>query len=136
VPRDNAEFEAGETLRIYLQPFGFGFVLTGDGFRSALAADIEIRTPSGLILAEAADFGLLSWSGREMMREVHATIAVPLPDLKPGTYELGIELRDQGSSKTASISLPFTIIEPAADSPLKTCESGTDVRCNGGRTKI
>ena len=83
----------------------------GDGFRSAIATDVEIRTPGGLILASAPDFGQLRWSGRTKMHEVHATIALPLPELKPGEYRLLITLRDQGSAKTATVTLPFTVAE-------------------------
>ena len=43
------------------------------------------------------------------MHEVHATIALPLPSLKPGDYELLLTLRDQGSDKTATVTLPFAV---------------------------
>ncbi|KAB2874752.1 MAG: hypothetical protein F9K43_03860 [Bauldia sp.] len=110
-PRPDPTYEAGDTLTVYLEPFGFGFMPDGDGFRSAIATDVEIRTPGGLILASAPDFGQLRWSGRTKMHEVHATIALPLPELKPGEYRLLITLRDQGSAKTATVTLPFTVAE-------------------------
>lgn len=110
-PRADPTFKPGDTLTVYLEPFGFGFLPTGDGFRAAIATDVEIRTPGGLILASATDFGRLEWRGRTMMHEVHATVALPLPELKPGDYQLLMTLRDEGSAKTATATLPFTVGE-------------------------
>ena len=46
------------------------------------------------------------------MREVHATVKLPLPKLKPGDYQLLMTLRDQGSPKTATTTLAFSIKAP------------------------
>jgi hypothetical protein len=110
-PRENAVFHPNETLRIYFEPFGFSFMPDGDGFRSALAADLQIRTPGGLILATSEDFGRLEWHGRSKMHEVHATIGLPLPQLKPGEYQLLLTLRDEGSAKKTTVTLPFSVVE-------------------------
>jgi hypothetical protein len=110
-PRENAVFRQNETLRIYFEPFGFSFMPDGDGFRSALAADLQIRTPGGLILATSEDFGRLEWHGRSKMHEVHATIGLPLPQLKPGEYQLLLTLRDEGSAKKTTVTLPFSVVE-------------------------
>ena len=45
------------------------------------------------------------------MHEVQASVALPLPTLKPGAYELRLTLRDQASSKTTDATLPFTVAE-------------------------
>lgn len=108
-PRKEATFKKGETMLLYLEPFGFGFAPGGDGFRSAIAADVELRTPGGLILGKAEDFARLEWTGRSKMHEVHATIAMPVPDIKPGDYRLLIKLKDQVAPKSATLELPFTI---------------------------
>ena len=76
--------------------------------RYVIAADIEIHTPGGLVLAKSADFGRLEWHARSKTREVHATLKLPLPKLKPGDYQLLMTLRDQGSPKTATVTLPFS----------------------------
>lgn len=110
-PRPNATFHPGDTLRIYLEPIGFAFTPDGDGFRSALSADLEIHTPGGLILARSDDFGRLEWRGRTRMHEVQGTIALPLPDLKPGAYQLLLTLKDEGSTKTTTATLPFSVAE-------------------------
>jgi hypothetical protein len=111
-PHASGAFKPGDTLLIYLEPIGYAFTPDGDIFKVAIAADIEVHTPGGLILAKSADFGRLEWSARSRTREVHATLKLPLPRLKPGDYQLVVTLRDQGSPKTATVTLPFAIASP------------------------
>jgi len=111
-PRADAVFRAGEHATIYLEPFGYAFAEDGDMFKVALAADLQIRTPGGLILAKADDFGGLEWSGRAKSREVHAQVGIDLPQLKPGSYELVLTLRDKSSPKTTTATLPFSVAAP------------------------
>jgi hypothetical protein len=110
-PRPDSVFRNGDTLRIYLEPVGYGFSPDGDGVTAAIAVDVEIRTPGGLILGSADDLVRLEWTGKRPMHEVQASVALPLPDLKPGAYELLLTLRDQGSSKVKDVTLPFTVAE-------------------------
>ncbi|HET7715172.1 MAG TPA: hypothetical protein VFK86_06060 [Bauldia sp.] len=110
-PRPDATFRKGDTLRLYFEPVGFAYRPEGDGVRGAIAVDVEIRTPGGLILGSAEDFVRLEWRGKTAMHEVHATVATPLPDLKPGGYLLLLTLRDEGSAKTEEVTLPFTVAE-------------------------
>jgi hypothetical protein len=111
-PRAAAPFKPGERATVYLEPFGYAFVEDGDGFRIGLATDLEIRTPGGLILARAENFGGLDWHGRVKSREVHAQVGIDLPALKAGDYELVLTLRDQNSPKTATATLPFSVAAP------------------------
>ena len=104
-------FGKSDTLRIYFEPVGFTYSADGDGFGAALVADLQIRTPGGLILATSEDFGRLEWHGRSKMHEVHASIEFPLPDFRPGEYQLLMTLRDQGSPKTTTVTLPFSVKE-------------------------
>jgi hypothetical protein len=111
-PRAEATFRPGDTVTIYLEPFGFGFAPNGEGFRSGLSAGIEIRTPGGIILAKADDVGQLDWKGRTRLHEVHASIALPLPAIiKPGDYELTLTVRDRLAPKSATAVLPFSVAE-------------------------
>ncbi|MCB1487072.1 MAG: hypothetical protein KDJ88_06395 [Bauldia sp.] len=110
-PRANSVFRNNDTLRIYFEPVGFAFKPDGDGFSSTIAADLQIRTPGGLILATSEDFGRLHWQGRSKMHEVQATIEFPLPDFKPGEYQLLLTLRDEGSPKKTTVTLPFSVAE-------------------------
>jgi len=104
-----ASFKPGDTVKIYVEPVGYGFSEEGSAFRATLAADLEVKTPGGLIFGKASDFARLTWSSREKLYQVHATIASPLPALKPGDYVLSLTLRDLNSPKTATISLPFKV---------------------------
>ena len=61
-PHGDTPFKAGDTLTLYVEPVGFGTQQIGDDIKSALAADIEIRTPGGLVLAKADNFGGVEWS--------------------------------------------------------------------------
>jgi len=110
-PRQEANFRSGETATVYLAPVGYGFVEDAPSWRVALTTGLEIRTPGGLILARTDDFGDLAWQGRTRSHEVHAAIAVALPDLKPGDYVLRLTLTDRASAKSASVMLPFAIVE-------------------------
>jgi hypothetical protein len=110
-PHAGTSFKPGDTLLMYFEPIGYAFAPDGDIFKIVIVADVEIHTPGGLILAKSADFGRLEWSARSKTREVHATLKLPLPKLKPGDYQLLVTLRDQGSPKTAAVTLPFSIAE-------------------------
>jgi hypothetical protein len=109
--RADAVFRNGDTLRLYFEPVGYGFAPDGDGVKAGLTVDVEIRTPGGLILGSAKDFARLEWTGRRPMHEVHATVETRLPFLKAGDYLLLLTLRDQGSSKTKDVTLPFSVVE-------------------------
>lgn len=111
-PLAEAAFRTGDTLKIYLEPVGYGFSQEGGSFRATLAADIEVKTPGGLVFGQATDFARLTWSSKEKLRQVHATIASPLPALKPGDYVLSLTLRDLNSAKTATLDLPFKVVAP------------------------
>jgi len=108
-PHQGTTFKPDDTLLIYLEPIGYAFAPEGDSFKVRIAVDLEIHTPGGLVLAKSPDFGHLEWSARSKTREIHATLKLPLPKLKSGDYQLSITLRDQGSPKTATITMPFTL---------------------------
>ncbi len=110
-PRDDANFRAGETAKVYLAPVGYGFIADAGSVRVALTTGLEIRTPGGLILAKTDDFGDVVWRGRTESHEVHLTIAVPVPDLKPGDYVLRLTVGDRASAKSATVAMPFSIVE-------------------------
>lgn len=110
-PRADAPFHSAETVMIYLEPVGYGFTADGDRQRVEFTTGLEIRTPGGLILARTEDFGLLQWEGRAKDRSIHSEVSVTLPELKAGNYELDLTLTDAATSKSATVTLPFTIAE-------------------------
>lgn len=104
-------FAAGDTVTIYLEPQGYGFVEAGGWYRAAFATALEIRTPGGLILGQSDDFGTVVWAGRHPSREILLTVSVTLPELKPADYELELTLSDNATDKAATVVLPFAIAE-------------------------
>ena len=110
-PRADAAFRSGETAMVYLEPVGYGFIQDDASLSVAFTTGLEIRTPGGLILAKADDFGDLEWRGRTKTREFHATVAVALPDLKPGDYVVRLTLADRASAKSATVTMPFSIVK-------------------------
>lgn len=110
-PRGSSQFHAGDTVTVYLEPVGYGYLPSEAGFRVAMTTDLEIRTPGGLILAKSDDFGEVTWEGRSRTHEVHTTINVALPDLKPGDYLIRLTLADRASAKSASVTMPFEVVE-------------------------
>jgi hypothetical protein len=110
-PRPEAPFHSAETVTIYLEPVGYGFVADGDRQKVSFTTGLEIRTPGGLILARTDDFGRLEWAGRAKDRSIHTEVSVTLPELKAGAYELRLTLTDAATDKSATATLPFTIVE-------------------------
>ena len=109
--RADADFRAGNTATIYVAPVGYGFLTAGETLSLRLTAAVQIVTPGGLVLARADDFGDIAWRGRAPRREFHAAIGVPLPDLKAGDYALTLTITDSATTKSASVTLPFAIVE-------------------------
>jgi len=110
-PRRDTRFRSGDAATVYLEPVGYRFMTDRETFRVALATRVEIRTADGLIMAMTDDFGDLGWEGQSPNRQVHASIATTLPDLKPGDYLLRVTLVDRASDESTNVTLPFAIVE-------------------------
>lgn len=110
-PRVEAEYRAGDTALVYLEPIGFAWAPGGDGFKVNLEADVEIRSPGGVIFAKADKFATFAPTSLRKTRQLDLRVRLALPQLKPGDYELRLTLRDTVSGKTTTASLPFTLVE-------------------------
>jgi hypothetical protein len=106
---DSTTFAPAARVGIYLRPLGYGFDETDGDFRISLDADVEIRSPGGLILAKSEDFAKLEWIGPAKNRAFAGRVSIDMPDLKPGDYELVLRVTDVATRKTASVTLPFSI---------------------------
>jgi hypothetical protein len=109
-PRPNSTFHRGDTLKVYLEPVGYGFAQDASGYRIRLTAGMEIRR-GDVILGKAEDFGALEWSGPNKSRTFHGEVSVTAPELKPGDYQLLLTLNDAAAGKVTSATLPFSIVE-------------------------
>jgi hypothetical protein len=114
VAHGDAPYRPGETVTVYIEPVGYGWIVAADGYRIALKADVEIRNPAGIIYAKADDFAELAHTSLSRNREFNVTLAMVLPQLRAGDYELRVTLRDEASPKSATAVLPLHV---AADEP-------------------
>lgn len=110
-PRADKPFDQEATALIYVEPVAYSLAKNGDTYSIDLAADLEIRTPGGLILTKTEDFTSLDWQGRVKNRAFNAAISLGLPHLSAGDYQLLLTLRDPASGKSATATLPFSVGE-------------------------
>ena len=120
--RADAVFRPDETLRVYVEPVGYGFGRSPQGYSIALTTDVAIRNTTGQVLVDVDDaFSLEVETGYEN-RDLHVTLAFGVPYLYPGDYIATFTLRDQNSDKAGSFEVPFTIAGPVAG----TAEGGDE----------
>ena len=110
VPRKEAVFHPGEQVQVYVALAGYGFRPINTGYRVDFSVAIQIRTPSGSVLARADDFGQLTRDASVESHEFAAGLPVTLPYLKPGDYILRLALRDNQNGKLAGADLPITVV--------------------------
>lgn len=102
-------FQAEDTLTVYAQPLGYGFVESDAGYGIRLVADYELLNRSGQVLAAQTGFAELSYDSRDPRREFHAILQFRFDGLRAGDYDLSITLRDLSGDKTGQIALPFQV---------------------------
>lgn len=108
-PLLNPMFAPGQRVAVYVEPLGYLFDRNGDEFRIGLRTGIEIQTRGGLILAKSDDFGRLEWTGPVKNRAFAGRIAIDMPMLKSGDYQLLLTITDDASQKSAEVTLPFKV---------------------------
>lgn len=113
--RRSSQFAAGEPLLIYLEPVGFEYGRDGSAYLIDLATDIEIVIPSGQVIVTQPDFARISARAGKPIKEFSANLALNAAALKPGEYVLRIVFRDLHSTKSAEVTLPFSVVGPQAD---------------------
>lgn len=107
-PRPGTGFKAGEALRIYAEPFGFGHVREGDWYKIAFEIRIAVANPDGSE-AIAPRAGSLQLKSRNPNREFMLHFAYVPKGLKPGGYLLLAEVKDTATGKIAQIRMPFQL---------------------------
>ena len=109
-PRADSAFKSGDTATIYIEPVGYAFKETDEGDAVEFHTGLEIRQ-GDIILGKTDNFGSLTWEGRSRNYSVYAKLAVKLPSLKPGDYQLLVTLTDTENNKSRTTTLPFSITE-------------------------
>ena len=114
-PRADASFAPGEPMVVYTEPVGFGYDRVEDGYKVDLVADFEVLNASGQVLASQTGFADLGVTARKRVHEFHTTLKFAFEGLRAGDYTLAIALRDRASDKSATLTLPFSVAQSAAD---------------------
>lgn len=109
--RETAIFSVGDRLTAYLEPVGYGWTAIGEDFRVRFAVDIEIASIQNGVIAAEADFAIVEHLGQARSREFQATIAMTIPRLPLGDYELRLTFRDAATGKVATAPISFEIAD-------------------------
>ncbi|WP_319410355.1 hypothetical protein [uncultured Cohaesibacter sp.] len=105
-------FKPNEAQMIYVEPVAFSYGKADDGSSNASwSVDYSLNGPQGTTLFEKEDFVKLGVPLTRHNREIHLKMTINLSGLKPGDYVSNYLLKDMNSDKTASFSLPFTVVE-------------------------
>ena len=108
-PRPNNVFRVGEPLIVYAEPVGLAWKVEGAVNHALVVTDFEIRTPDGKILGGQKEFGRFEFTSREQNLEIMTHLTITLSGAPRGSYVFAATYRDQGSSKSAVLELPFEI---------------------------
>ena len=108
-PRSSDTFTSGEKMIAYAEPVGFSWRPSGEQWVIEWTADMVIKSKDGTELQRVNDFQQLKITSHERNQEVFASFTYTLTDIPAGEYVVDTVLRDKGSQKTATFSLPFVI---------------------------
>jgi hypothetical protein len=109
---DNS-FRADDRMAVYVEPVGYSYAETADGYSIDLKTSLEIRDTDGKVVAEARDLWTGSLETRRRNREFNMTLSYLVPFMRPGDYVAVFMVRDGHSDKTGSFEVPFTMLPPS-----------------------
>lgn len=99
-PRANQQYKRDEPVIIYIEPYGFGYGVPGEGlFAIGFRVDLKVMTETGMILADLPNLTELDKIARNANREFEASITYNLGGIDAGRYVLQTTLRDKNSGK-------------------------------------
>ncbi len=108
--RENAIFKGGEPLIVYAEPVGYAWKDNGNGTYSfGFNVDLLLKTAKGEIVGGQENFQSLELTSRSLNREFMLTLTLNVDGAPAGDYVVEYRTRDIHSSKSAVISLPFTV---------------------------
>lgn len=114
--RANNTFTEGQTVHIYLEPYGFAFARQDGQYRYDLQLDYVLLSENGQILTSKKDVLRAKASGPAMASEVYLDLSFTIAGFVPGRYVLAFTLRDQDNKESQAVKLPFEIAaKPDAD---------------------
>jgi len=110
--RPDAKFKPGERIVAYAEPLGYAWKTNADGtYTFGFDVDVAIEAADGTELQKQPNFAHLAFTSHARNHEFMVTLDLDLTGAEPGNYIAAYTLRDIASSKTATISLPFSIVQ-------------------------
>ena len=111
--RADRSYRADDRMAVYVEPVGYSYAETPDGYSIDLKTSLEIRDADGRTVADAEDLWTGSLETRRRNREFNMTLSYVVPFMRPGDYVGVFTVRDGHSEKTGSFEVPFTVLPPA-----------------------
>jgi hypothetical protein len=108
--RSDNVFMPGEEAHIYLAVRGFSSRPVTTGTRVEFQVGVQIANATGAIIARSNELDNLVRDTPTPPTDYFGDLAVTLPNLKSGSYTLGITLRDPLTGRSGSTTLPFSIM--------------------------
>jgi hypothetical protein len=105
-------FRADDRMAVYVEPVGYSYAETPNGYSIDLKTSLEIRDTDGKVVAEAKDLWTGALETRRRNREFNMTLSYIVPFMRPGDYVAVFQVRDGNSEKTGSFEVPFTMLPP------------------------
>jgi hypothetical protein len=105
-------FRPDETMRVYVEPIGFGYRTAGASSTIGFTADLAIENTSGQVLGEAKDIFSIATPSAAGKREFSMTLSFDVPYLRPGEYKAIFTVDDQNSPKSAKFEVVFNVALP------------------------
>lgn len=110
--RADAVFKNGDQLIVYAEPVGYAWKDNGDGtYTFGFNVDLLLKTSKGEIVGGQENFQKLELTSRSLNREFILTLTLSIDGAPVGDYVVEYRTRDINGSKSAVISLPFTVTE-------------------------
>ncbi len=109
-PRNDSSFAASDVITVYAEPIGYDFAPSADGFRYDLEVGFRLLNTTGQVLAEQNGFASFSGEARTMRKELGTSLSFQFEGLPAGSYILSADFTDKIGEKSASLSLPLTIV--------------------------
>jgi hypothetical protein len=114
-PAPQQAYAPGQTIHVYAEPVGYGWVDNGDGTWSVkLSMDLALRNAKGETIASQSDFLTLDRPSRNKVLETFVDLEVTLRDFAAGDYQMVFTLHDGASGKSAEFSVPVTLATSGA----------------------
>ena len=110
--RPAGAFQTDEEMRVYVEPVGYGYGGSGVTGKTGFDIDLTIQNGTGQVISEGKDAFSISKDTRIGYRGFGMTLSFKVPYVRPGDYVARFTVRDQNSSKTGSVDVPFTVAAP------------------------